>query len=131
MPRRQVEVVIELWDYFSKFGFGDGDDGAAVDMGHEFRQQAIGTVNRHLAAVGVVGIEAVECDPCSIHNNCRIELVYTDEHQNELKDYIEVHDGTVSGIDDPGLQAKVATALALAKAEFDGDEAPGRDEAEG
>lgn len=128
MPRRTLDVHIEMWDYFSNYGFGNGDDSAAVNMGYEFRPQAVDIINRCLAAVGVDCIRAVECDPGGSNNNCCIELIRTDDHRTEAGDCIDILEGVVSGIYDPDLKAKVVRAISMANAEFDADEAPGRDE---
>lgn len=74
MPSKRVSVTFDLTDYFSKFGFGDGDDGAAVDAGYENRCLAIRIINEEFKKAAVAGINAIESDIGSMHNNCRIEL---------------------------------------------------------
>jgi hypothetical protein len=74
MPKRIVKVEIGLEEYFSKYGFGDGDDGAAVDYGYGLREQAIKILDEEMAKLKLP-IKAETYDTMSCHNQCQIILV--------------------------------------------------------
>jgi hypothetical protein len=72
MATAKVEVTFELDDYFSKFGFGDGDDGAAVDLGYRWRDAVVEQLNKGFKKYKLP-IVARAVDYGSMHNQCLIE----------------------------------------------------------
>jgi len=79
-----VTMEIDFGDYFTKFGFGDGD-GPELNYGYHFRPTAIRLFNEALKKYRVRGIKAVDIDPGNIHNNCQIAL-----STGKKDDYVDI-----------------------------------------
>lgn len=78
MARKMVEVEFNLYDYFGKYGFGDGDDGAAVDLGYRHRDGVVAKLNEEFAKAKLP-LAAKQADFGSIHNNCVIDIKFEDD----------------------------------------------------
>lgn len=120
-----VEAWVALEDYFSKYGFGDGDDGASTDLGFQYRATAIDIVNEALKKWKLPFL-AQESDTSSIHNNCRIDVVH--KSGSSIRDYLEIDmdDGKATlsvqnneGEEDEKLADKVKAALEEAHKNFE------------
>lgn len=71
-------VEFDLTDYFSKFGFGDGDDSILQDLAHTNRELVIGFLNEEFTKAALP-LKAEGYEGSSIHNNCRIDIKRTDQ----------------------------------------------------
>ena len=68
--RQNMTLTLDLWEFFSKWGFGDGDDAHALKIAWGLQDQVIEVLNKYLPS----GIRAVAEDLSTIHNPCRIFL---------------------------------------------------------
>jgi len=75
MPKITIEVDFDLADYASRYGFSDGDDGAARDAGSNLRSLAVQIIAEELEKAGIFGWRVNECNPCTMHNPCQIEIL--------------------------------------------------------
>ena len=89
MAKITLEVEFYLDDYFTKFGFNDGNGGAEESEGYSNQHDAVKILNAKFAEHGLP-LEADEYEVGSCHNNCRIWIdkagadagnnpLYTDE----------------------------------------------------
>lgn len=74
MPKKTIEVSVELGDYFSKYGFGDGDDGAAIELGWTYLDNMVAFFNKEFKRAKLK-LVARRANLMSIHNECQIELL--------------------------------------------------------
>lgn len=79
MAKVTISVEFGLDDYFSKYGFGDGDDGASSDLGYEHRESVVDKLNEEFKKVGLP-LKAEAEDYGSIHNNCIISVKHGKEY---------------------------------------------------
>jgi len=63
-------VVLDLWEFFSKWGFGGGDDGAALEAARQIRDHVVEVLNKYLPS----DIQAEAWDVSSMHNECLISV---------------------------------------------------------
>ena len=88
MAKVTLEVEFSLDDYFTKFGFNDGNGGAEESQGYDHMFRAIRILN-HKFRMHELPLEADSYEVGSCHNNCRIKIdkvgpdaeedIYTDE----------------------------------------------------
>lgn len=64
---------MNIYDFFTKFGFGDGDQ-LQMAQAETLRPKIVAAVNAELSRCGLPW-QAVEHDPGTVHNSCRIHLV--------------------------------------------------------
>jgi hypothetical protein len=83
VPRKMIEIYFNLSDYFSKYGFGDGDERAASEWGYSLRDDAAEILEKSLHARGFAKYTVKGEDIGSIHNECY--LVIRDENDVEVE----------------------------------------------
>jgi hypothetical protein len=118
-----IVVSFDLSDYFSKFGFGDGDDSAALEFGYQYRELAIEIINRNLERVGTWW-RATEWEVSSMHNNCLIKIPDIDGVGDILSFFnFELEDGVVADYPDNMSedQKKFCEIWPIACREFDAE----------
>ena len=123
MPEIYHKIYISLEEFFSKYGFDDGNE---EGIGWEHRGTAIEILNKHLKPFG---IKADEIDVTSSHNNCHIAFFNKDNKEIEIgySDGDEIFSvdawGEVLGADDePQLYEtinQIVNAVLEAAQEFD------------
>lgn len=69
MIKLDIPIQFDFTDYFSKWGFGDGD--GFVNVGYALRELAEECINAQFKAVKLP-VQTAELDHGGIHNNCRI-----------------------------------------------------------
>ena len=117
--RENITVVLDLWEFFSKWGFGDGDDGAATDAAWGIRDHVVEVLNRHLPE----GIRAQVANVSSIHNECLICLV-GDGGEIDPADWVSSDEELTleTAWPLPGIASALKEALIELKAEYVGEE---------
>ena len=98
MPRKMVEVEWSLDDYFSKFGFGDGDNADAKDMGRTYIEQAQQLVNEALEVLKLP-YRCEQLEVVTMHNDCRLELLKKDGPKGEELEIDFADDGELQDTD--------------------------------
>ena len=112
MATLHIEINIFLEDYFSKFGFGDGDGTGAVDAGYEYRSTAITILNRLFAQTNW-DLKANEIEYNSCHNNCRLVICKGDRE-------IYYDEGCIESVVEEGIKKeKFLSLMAEASLLFD------------
>lgn len=129
MPEIYRNIYIGLEDYFSKFGFDDGNE---EGIGWNNRDLAIRILNKHLK---VFKIKADEIDVSSGHNNCQIAF-YKEDKEIEIgysnSDDVFSAEAWEEALGEPRKPAEqlsatrrrtfnIATAVEAASKEFDNE----------
>lgn len=109
---------IELNEYFSKYGFGDGDED---EIGWEHRDTAKEILEKHLKPFGIT-VEYY--DASSIHNDCRLEFGHPYEDMSDEANWLDADSWAqyFDNPDSPEAQTKgraIVKALEVACTEFD------------
>lgn len=113
---RGEAVQISLEEYFEKYGFGDGDDGAINNVAYAHRDLAMRLIREEAQHLGL-RIHIQEYDGGSIHNNCRISL-FNGPSQSDFE--ISIDEGKVTDSDlSPSSARRLERAIALASRRFD------------
>lgn len=68
-----IATSFDLSDYLSTAGFGDGDDGAALELGFALRADAVRILNEELSRAGL-DLQARAEEAGTLHNTCQIML---------------------------------------------------------
>jgi hypothetical protein len=117
MAKAWISTYVNLSDYFSKYGFGDGDDGVALYIGQDLQVAARNILLRQLAKhAGVQKIEVKMGESSSLHNDCTLDLYIGGELV-----YVNFEDDLTVKIPDAPKQLQAALSAAFVKAhkEFD------------
>lgn len=107
MAKVKVEVEFTLDDYFSKYGFGDGDDGAASDYGYSYRDVTVEALNKAFKKYKLP-LRADIDEVSSIHNNCRIAVYRVDGTEENEIDIDEGDSDSLSNTERVGLKKAFA-----------------------
>jgi hypothetical protein len=114
MPSVTRKLEVPFKDFFSKYGFNDGD-GPEGQIAYDYRQRAIDILNREFKRLKLP-YKATDADYGSIHNNCRIEI------QTLAGEEVEIYESDPWDFggedDDPKTQA-IIQALDAAEKAFD------------
>jgi len=90
-----ITTSLDLSDYLSKYGFGDGDDGAALELGFALRPEAVRILNEELQRVAF-DLRAHPEDVGTIHNPCQVTL----KRESGEDIWLEVEGDEVVGLDE-------------------------------
>lgn len=117
-------VEFDLTDYFSKWGFGDGDDGVLQDLAYKNRERVIRLLNEEFKKAGLP-IKADEAGGGSIHNNCRIQMIRTDLEGDDDEcsiDWDYNQDKSLAGLNKKKFAAALAAVEQRLHAKFQSQE---------
>jgi hypothetical protein len=82
MASKSMVVEFCLDDYFSEYGFGDGDDGAAKDLGYQYRDGVVDKLNKGFKH-HKLPLLAYNAEHMTIHNECMIEVIFIEKNGEE------------------------------------------------
>ena len=117
--RERINVCLDLWEFFSKWGFGDGDDGFSYHPDPVPCHHVVEVLNRHLPE----GIRAQVANVSSIHNECLISLV-GDGGEIDPADRVSSDEELTleTAWPLPGIASALKEALIELRAEYVGEE---------
>ena len=113
MAIKSLKVEFCLGDYFDKYGFGDGDDGAATSCGHEYISVAANVLNLKFHQHGLQ-LEAEGWQVGGIHNDCRLFI-----HRIGVEDELYTSEDELDRIGDIAARNKFLNAMREASSLFD------------